>query len=283
MSAVTPFLFEGNDVRVISTADGEPWFVAADVCRCLEIGNPRDAVKRLDTDEKMTVDNTDGHSGQRGGAQEFNIVNEAGLYRLIFTSRKAAAERFKRWLAHDVLPALRRTGVYIMPGAPAVAELDSEVERMWLAKINLSLRVHGRQAARELWDISPLPQPSASARRVAETVEDGAACLRKLLSVPVGDHGAVGELIVAAKVSEKACGLLHPFGLRIDVPSYDGFLVVADSHPVLMSIFAGTRWESGWRRALLSIPGAQAAYNIRFRRVLVNAVAVPLRLERGLD
>lgn len=63
--------------------DGEPWFVAADVCRALDIGNSSEAVSRLDADERMTVDSTEGHSGQRGGAQRFNIINEPGLYALL--------------------------------------------------------------------------------------------------------------------------------------------------------------------------------------------------------
>jgi len=92
--------------------DGEPWFVAADVCRALEITNPRDAVSRLDDDEKMTVGSTDGHSGKRGGAQSFNVVNEPGLYTLILGSRKPEARAFKRWITHEVIPAIRKTGVY---------------------------------------------------------------------------------------------------------------------------------------------------------------------------
>jgi len=68
--------------------DGNPWFVAADVCRVLEIANSRDAVARMDEDEKMTVDLTDSHSGQRGGAQMLTIINEPGLYTLVLGSRK---------------------------------------------------------------------------------------------------------------------------------------------------------------------------------------------------
>lgn len=111
-----PFEFESQPVRIIERGN-EPWFVLADVCRVLEIGNPSDAASRLDEDEKMTLDNTEGHSGQRGGAQSFTIINESGLYSLILTSRKPSAKRFKKWVTAEVLPSIRKTGAY---GAPAV-------------------------------------------------------------------------------------------------------------------------------------------------------------------
>ncbi len=92
------------------TLEGEPWFVAADVCRALGIGNSRDATNKLDDDEKMTVDLTDSHSGKRGGAQMITVVNEPGLYALVLSSRKPEAKAFKRWITHEVI---RKTGGYI--------------------------------------------------------------------------------------------------------------------------------------------------------------------------
>lgn len=102
---------EFGSVRTV-VRNGEPWFVAADVCKALELANARDAVKKLDDDEKMTVDSTDGHSGHRGGAQSFNIINEPGLYSLVLGSRKPQAKAFKRWITHDVIPSIRRHGMY---------------------------------------------------------------------------------------------------------------------------------------------------------------------------
>lgn len=93
--------------------EGEPWFVAADVCRALGIGNSRDATNKLDDDEKMTVDLTDSHSGKRGGAQMITVVNEPGLYALVLSSRKPEAKAFKRWITHEVIPEIRKTGGYI--------------------------------------------------------------------------------------------------------------------------------------------------------------------------
>lgn len=100
------FSFENAAVRAMKR-DGDPWFVLSDVCRVLEIGNPSDAARRLDEDEKG-VDNID----TLGGAQEMTVVNESGLYSLILTSRKPAAKRFKKWVTAEVLPAIRRDGQY---------------------------------------------------------------------------------------------------------------------------------------------------------------------------
>ncbi|WP_420415830.1 Bro-N domain-containing protein [Marinovum algicola] len=119
---IIPFDFEEQAVRVVMRGE-DPWFVAADVCRVLGISNARDAVSRLDDDERdqvdaMTVGNTDGQT-QRGGARVFNIINESGLYALIFTSSKVEAKRFRKWVTSEVLPALRTYGRYDMPGVPA--------------------------------------------------------------------------------------------------------------------------------------------------------------------
>lgn len=106
-----PLDFKGSPVTVIMK-DGEPWWVAKEVCDILEIGNPREAVKRLDTDEKNTVRITD---GKRGNPNRW-IVNEPGLYSLIIRSHKPQAKAFKRWITHEVLPSIRKTGSY--PNSP---------------------------------------------------------------------------------------------------------------------------------------------------------------------
>lgn len=103
---------EFGAVRAV-TLEGEPWFVAADVCRALGLGNSSMAVSKLDDDEKMTLSLTDSHSGQRGGAQMATIINEPGLYALVLSSRKPEAKAFKRWITHEVIPAIRKTGGYI--------------------------------------------------------------------------------------------------------------------------------------------------------------------------
>lgn len=105
---------EFGQVRVVEL-EGNPWFVAADVCRVLEIKNVSDSLNRLDADEKMTLDLTEGHSGQRGGAQFINVVNESGLYALVLKSRKPDAKRFRKWLTSEVVPSIRKHGIYMTP------------------------------------------------------------------------------------------------------------------------------------------------------------------------
>lgn len=98
-----------GNVRII-LQDNEPWFVAKDVCDCLEINNSRQALSRLDDDEKNSVILNDGTAGN----PEKSIVNEYGLYSLVLSSRKPEAKEFKRWITHDVLPSLRKYGTYSM-------------------------------------------------------------------------------------------------------------------------------------------------------------------------
>jgi prophage antirepressor-like protein len=99
---------EFGEVRTLNI-ENEPWFVAADVCKALDIINSRDAVARLDDDEKNTVVLTDGIPGNPNKT----VVNEPGLYTLVLGSRKPEAKAFKRWITHDVIPSIRKNGGYI--------------------------------------------------------------------------------------------------------------------------------------------------------------------------
>lgn len=104
-------IFKNNtfgNVRVLEK-NGDPWFVAKDVCECLEINNSRQALSRLDTDEKADVILNDGSQNRR-----MNIVNEYGLYSLVLSSRKPEAKEFKRWITHEVIPSIRKYGSFNM-------------------------------------------------------------------------------------------------------------------------------------------------------------------------
>jgi prophage antirepressor-like protein len=96
-------------VRTI-TIDGEPWFVAKDVCDIVGLANSRKAVESLHDDERSSVTISDGTSGN----PNHTIINESGVYALIFKSRKAEAQAFRRWVTSEVLPAIRRDGYYRM-------------------------------------------------------------------------------------------------------------------------------------------------------------------------
>ena len=98
-----------GQVRVLMR-DGEPWFVAADVCRALDVGNISQAVSRLEEDEIHIILN-DTNRGKRSMA----VVSEPGLYALVLGSRKPEAQSFRRWITHEVLPAIRQEGAYMTP------------------------------------------------------------------------------------------------------------------------------------------------------------------------
>lgn len=132
-------------IRVIEI-EGEPWFVAADVCKCLDINTEQ--IRRLDDDEK----------GLRsihtpGGSQNMSIISEPGLYNLIMGSRKPEAKQFKRWVTHEVLPAIRKTGHYGKSTALVVTEQfksgDSKAAVDWLNTMSDILKEAGKLLAEE--------------------------------------------------------------------------------------------------------------------------------------
>ena len=109
--SIIPFQFDTNPVRAVER-DGQAWFVANDVCRALGLANPRDAVAKLDLDEKGVV-----ISDTPGGAQETTALSEAGVYTLTLRCRDAmtpgtAPYRFRKWITGEVIPALRKNGSY---------------------------------------------------------------------------------------------------------------------------------------------------------------------------
>ena len=112
MNQIVAFDFESHDVRVVLGQDGEPMFVAADLLSTLNLD--RKALERLDDDEKGV---SSIHTP--GGQQEMTVVNESGLFNLVLGSRKPEAKRFKRWVTHEVLPSIRKTGSYAVPGSVA--------------------------------------------------------------------------------------------------------------------------------------------------------------------
>jgi len=109
---VIPLSFQSRAVRTVLIG-GAPWFVAKDVCDILGLGNTTETLRNFPVDEKgfNTTDTP-------GGKQEMVIVNEPGLYRLIFQSRKPEAERFKSWVFNTVLPQIRQTGAFIPLSLP---------------------------------------------------------------------------------------------------------------------------------------------------------------------
>lgn len=139
-------IFEHPEFGKVRTVmiDGEPWFVAADVCKALEIGNPTDAMRRLDADERTLISIEGASNGL-----PVNVVNEPGLYTLILGSRKPEAKAFKRWITHEVLPALRNAAG--LGAADALRMLSRENQKKgnrYLYEAGLGDRKHYCAAAR---------------------------------------------------------------------------------------------------------------------------------------
>lgn len=101
---------EFGDVRTV-TINGDPWFVGKDVAAALGFTNPRDAISTHVFDEDKGVESID----TLGGKQKMTVINESGLYALVFGSRLKSAQRFKHWVTSEVLPAIRKTGSYQAP------------------------------------------------------------------------------------------------------------------------------------------------------------------------
>lgn len=101
-----------GQIRTI-TQNGEPWFAATDVCHALDVGNPSQAISRLDDDEKHTTLIL--NEGAASGKSQMSFVSESGLYSLVLGSRKPEAKAFKRWITHEVIPTIRRHGMYATP------------------------------------------------------------------------------------------------------------------------------------------------------------------------
>lgn len=123
-------IFENERFGRVRTIEqnGEPWFIARDVCECLSIGKYRNAVSRLEEDERGSVE-----MDTPGGRQSLSAVNEYGLYSLVLSSRKPEAKEFKRWITHEVIPAIRKTGGYIS-GAKEMSDEEIMAKALLIGK-----------------------------------------------------------------------------------------------------------------------------------------------------
>ena len=159
-------VYKNSPVRIVEKG-GEPWFVAKDVCDILALGNPRSSIALLDEDERG-VHSMDTPSGK----QEMGIISEAGLYSLILRSRKPEAKAFKRWVTHEVLPSIRKTGAYLSPGMSneqikaLVTTLEEEVYRRIQAENRLAkLEAHAEKLARAAIPATPFGELSQKTGR----------------------------------------------------------------------------------------------------------------------
>jgi prophage antirepressor-like protein len=136
---IIPFDYKSKPVRVVQDEHGDLWWVATDICKILGLTNPTEALKSLEDDEKSTLRISE-------GGPERNIINEPGLYSLIIRSNKPEAKNFKRWITHNVLPTIRKTGKYEIQG---MSELDLIIRSAQVLK-NIETRVHTLEAKTHL-------------------------------------------------------------------------------------------------------------------------------------
>lgn len=206
------FVNDSFALRVVDV-DGSPWFVAADVCKALDISNSRDAISRLDEDEKG-VATTD----TLGGVQQVSIVSESGMYALIFSSRKPEARAFRKWVTSEVLPSIRKTGSYSKAGH------NPGLGRFSASALDAVRRVSKDAAGQYLaaFGIDAFPQKTPESR-----MEEEAELAALLLAWLEKRHGATATEIIqrgpsplrSAKARDAALGKLVDEGKVVEHPA----------------------------------------------------------------
>lgn len=163
-SQLVPYIFENKQARLVMIK-GEPWFVAGDVCRILDLANVSMALRILDEDEKgvSTVDTP-------GGTQQISCVSEPGMYKLVGRSRKPEAKRFDRWIRHVVLPSIRKNGGYIAGQEKVATGEMSDIELLARA-VQVGSRIIDEQKAK----IAELTPKADALDRIAAA--DGSLCI----------------------------------------------------------------------------------------------------------
>ena len=202
--SIQPFVFPdtGQPVRTLEI-DGEPWFVAVDPCSILGIGNPTQAVSYLDDDERATTL----ISSEGGQQRPTNIISEPGLYSLILRSRKPQAKAFKRWITHEVIPAIRKTGKYELgtlddPLAEIERQTQLTVRAIEVARQERASRELAEQHAKELepaaraWDVLGAADGDFSLR-------EGALILNRDPAIQTGQNRLNDKLFELGMIDRK--------------------------------------------------------------------------------
>ncbi|CAH6661983.1 BRO-N domain-containing protein [Pseudocitrobacter vendiensis] len=199
MNALSVFSFQENHPIRVVMVDGNPWFIVADVCRALDIGNPTKAIKNLDDDEVALTS----IQGLSRGNDKANIVNESGLYTLILRCRDAVKQgttawRFRKWVTNEVLPAIRKSGeyAYVEPvpkcaGEPLDWRQKEELRGLindiaqsfqyrnaWISGVWLALRRACRNPSPNPITVDDLPAIVAELRRILTAAETALGNMR---------------------------------------------------------------------------------------------------------
>lgn len=186
MSDLIPFQYKTHEIRVDLDRNQSPWWVATDVCSALGYAHVGSTLRRLDEDER----------GVRslhtlGGLQDLACVNEAGLYTLILGSKKGEAKAFKRWVTHEVLPAIRKTGRYEVPQVkdPAIQMLIDMAVRLDEAR---TIAEDAKAQAQQAQDAAV----QALHGQQWLTIQQYVAIYRLDRQLPVGSQGQYGKWLV---------------------------------------------------------------------------------------
>lgn len=263
MSALSVFAF-GEQVVRVSDRNGSPWFVGRDVCAGLAIKNERHALGRLPDDEKGVV-----IGDTLGGKQEMIIISEAGMYRLVLTSRTEPAERFKTWVVSEVLPSIRRTRSYKMPLPANDPDEPSDLAALLetasgcrtvnakIALVRTAGNTFGMLAAQRAWRRCNLPDvaPEASAHFIGEMDAGLVAWFDERAELAPAIGTPVAELYAdylrwcrwfggtTARDEHHLLHLLRSKGLEIDIAGTARG--VALNPPPSMAL-AGTEYRKAW-------------------------------------
>ena len=224
-------LFQNTDWKVrVVMRDGEPWFVAKDVCECLDLGNPSQAIARLEDDERWLISN----EALRANG-ETAVVSEPGLYSLVLGSRKPEAKAFKRWVTHEVLPSIRKTGGYgIRTVDDMINDPDTAIRLLTQLKIlrlqNDQLEMERDEAIRtkamigsrrEATAMNTASQKSKECEKLREQIGDSKTykAVTAITWLPdyfnMSNHGLYGSL--AANLKKIEAGMTSEFK-HIDIP-----------------------------------------------------------------
>lgn len=268
MHPIQNFAFNEHLVRVVEI-DGEPWFVGKDICSVLDIQKHHQALESLDDDERGTYS-----VGTPRGDQSMIVISEPGVYRLVFRSRKPEAEAFKRWLAHEVLPQLRRTGEYRASPDLLPAREETLRDAPLAAKVGMLhfvLRTRGKEAA--IGYMAHLGLPPIPASVEGERRGEAEAALEALLEHRI-EGRSVRDLIVLAMDGEHiARQLLLGFGVKVsDAP--EGVWIGSGCDGI-KALFDG---KPNWLTLLRQLPGTAPGGRQQIAGVQSRTTWVPAEL-----